>query len=137
LTSPDACGPFGSNGSGPWYLNIWNTGTTNLSGLSYIISVTGGGNPKVSVDACSVAWFTGSGGSCAGTATSVLSKVPAGTYPLTVGIPVTPGSEVYLRATSIGNPTGIQIATSVCSGGSGCTNGTTARQIGVSTATNG
>jgi hypothetical protein len=118
------------------YLNIWNTGTINLAGLSYIISFTGGGNPKVSVDACSVAWSTGSGGSCAGTTTNILSKVAAGSYAVTVGIPVTPGSEVYLRATSIGNPTSIQIATAVCSGGSGCTDGTSTSQVRASTATN-
>src|SRR5262249_36568782 len=86
LTTPDACGPFGSSGSGPWYLNLWNTGTTNLTGLSYVISFSGGGNPKVSLDACSVAWSTGSGGSCAGTTTSILSRDAAGTYPVTVGI---------------------------------------------------
>jgi hypothetical protein len=55
---------------------------------------------------------------------------------VTVGIPVTPGSEVHLRATSIGNPSGIQIATAVCSGGSGCTDGTTTSQLRPSTATN-
>jgi hypothetical protein len=109
----------------------------NLAGLSYVISFTGGGNPKVSLDACSVAWSTSAGGSCPGTLTNILSKQVAGTYPVTVGVPVAPGSEVHLRATPTSNPTGIQIETSVCSGGSDCTDGTTARQLGASTVTNG
>jgi hypothetical protein len=109
----------------------------NLAGLSYGISLTGGGNPKVSLDACSVAWSLSSGGSCPGTLTNIVSKQAAGTYPVTVGVPVTPGTEVHLRATPTGNPTGIQIATSVCSGGSDCTDGTTTRQLGASTVTSG
>jgi hypothetical protein len=109
----------------------------NLAGLSYVVSFTGGGNPKVSLDACSVAWSTGGGGSCSGTMTNILSKQAAGTYPVTVGIPVTPGGDVYLRATSMSNPTGIQIATAVCSGGPGCTDGTTTSQVRARTATNG
>jgi hypothetical protein len=128
LNSPSSCTAFTANGSGPSYLNIWNTGVVTLTGLSYTITLPGGLNPTITLSSCSVAW-TQSTDKCAGTMTRLLNKKAAGTYPVTISVPSSPTSETYLQATAAGSPTSITIATSVCSGGTGCTDGTTTSQI--------
>lgn len=51
LTSPSSCGPFSSSGSNLYYFNIWNTGTTPVTGLSYVLTATVATSPS----ACPVA----------------------------------------------------------------------------------
>lgn len=136
LTSPSSCAAFTSSGSGPWYFNVWNTGTVNLAGLSYGISFSGGVSPTATIAACTVAWNQ-STGACSGTSTTILSSKAAGTYSTTTKVPTTPASDVFLKGTSSGLPTGITIGTSVCSGSSGCTNGATTRQVRAAQGTHG
>lgn len=128
LTSPASCGAFTSSGSSPWYLDIWNTGTATLTGLSYVISFQGGIGPTVTLVACSVAWTISLLTSCSGTETTILSSVAAGTYGTAVGVPANPGGEVYLQATPAGLPSSLTISTSVTSG--------TPRQVRAATTTN-
>lgn len=136
LTSPSSCGAFSGTGSGPWYVNLWNTGTVNLAGLSYVVSFSGGLLPAVTIATCTVAWKQ-STGSCSGTTTTILSGKAAGTYAVTAGVPTAPASEVFVKATSTGTPSGITISTSVCSGSSGCSNGATSSQTRAAQRTNG
>lgn len=114
-TSPGSCGPFTSSGLSPWYFNIWNTGTVTLTGVSYTISINGGVVPSVTLNACSVPWTTGVLPSCSGTQTSIVSGVGAGTYPVSVALPASAGSEVYIQATAGGVPLSITVTTSVSS----------------------
>jgi hypothetical protein len=86
-----------------------------ITGLSYVVTITGGLLPSVSLAACSVAWTTGLFPSCSGTQTSLLSGVGSGTYPVTVALPSNPGNEVFLQATAGGLLTSISIATTVSS----------------------
>jgi hypothetical protein len=98
----------------PWtaFFDTWNTGTKTLSGLSYVVSFTGGTAPTVAVAACSTAWNAGTG-LCPGVATAVLAASPAGTWPVAVGVPAAPGAVAYLQETVAGNPTGVAISISV------------------------
>jgi hypothetical protein len=136
LTSPISCGAFTSSGSSPWYLNIWNTGTVNLLGVSYVISFSGGVTPKLTLKACSVAWTQSGSGSCSGTTTSVLTNKAAGTSAVTVGLPTAPGREIFLQATPSGSPSSVTIGTAVCSGTSSCGDGATSGQIRAPSTTN-
>lgn len=127
-TSPGSCGPFTSSGLAPWYFNVWNTGTVTLTGVSYTISINGGLLPSITLTACSVAWTTGLFPSCSGTQTTIVSAVGAGTYAVSVAVPASAGSEVYIQATTGGVPLGITVTTSVSSAGP--------RQIRASSVTN-
>jgi hypothetical protein len=115
-SNPGSCGSFTSSGLSPWYFNVWNTGTTSLAGLTYSISFAGGVAPTVTLTACSVAWTTGVLPLCTGVQTTVLSGVAAGTYPVTVGVPSTAGSEVFIQASPGGLPSSFTVTTTVGSG---------------------
>ena len=111
---PTSCGPFTGTGLGPWDFNMWNTGTATLSGVSYVVSFTGGISPSATLTACSVAWVATL---CSGTSTLVLSAVSAGTFAVTAAIPSAPGSKVFLQAVALGAPTNITFSTKVSSAG--------------------
>jgi hypothetical protein len=115
-SNPAACGPFTSSGLSPWYFNVWNTGTVTITGVSYVISITGGVLPSVTLTACSVAWTTGLSPSCSGVQTTLVSGVGAGTYPVTSALPASAGSEVFIQASAGGVLTSITVGTSVSSG---------------------
>lgn len=127
-TMPASCGPFTGSGLGPWYFNIWNTGTVTLTGVSYTISISGGLLPSVTLNGCSVPWTTGLFPSCSGTQTSIVNGGAAGTYPVSVAVPSSAGSEVYVYATDAGLPSSFTVTTSVSSGAP--------RQIRASSVTN-
>ena len=128
-TSPGSCGPFTSSGLAPWYFNVWNTGTVTLTGVSYTIPINGGVVPSITLNACSVPWTTGLSPSCSGTQTLIVNNAGSGTYQVSVAVPASAGSEVYIQATAGGLPLGITITTSVSSGAP--------RQIRASSVTNG
>ena len=128
LSNPGSCGSFTSSGLSPWYFNIWNTGTVTIAGLTYSIAFNGGVAPTVTLTACSVAWTTVVLPTCTGVQTTVLSGVAAGTYPVTVGVPTSPGSAVYLQASPGGLPSSFTVTTTVGSGAP--------RQIRAASATN-
>ena len=86
-----------------------------LTGVSYTVSINGGVLPSITLNACSVPWTTGLSPSCSGTQTTIVSAVGAGTYPVSVAVPASAGSEVYIQATTGGLPLGITITTSVSS----------------------
>lgn len=134
LTLPVTCGPFVSTstlGLTAVYLNVWNTGTVALAGVSYTVYLSSGSFTLV---ACSVAWSVL--GACSGSTTTVLSSQPSGTYPVTNGVPVNPGDGVYLKLSTSLLVTSVTVSTAACSGGSACSDGTTSRQIGVAVTTN-
>jgi hypothetical protein len=130
-----------ASGGKPGVLQPWNTGSVALVGASYQPTWTGGGNIKIS--ACSVAWDT-SKGNCTGTKTTILVNQISGTYDPTTtsgAYPAAAGSQIFLQAQA-GNSAppanvSINIAIAVCSGGQGCSDGTTTRQIQPSETTNG
>jgi hypothetical protein len=127
LSVPSSCGPFSASsllGLTSVYFNVWNSGTVALVGLSYSVSLSSG---TFTLTACSVPW--GSLGSCSGAITTVLSSEPSGTYPVTVAVPVSPGAGVYLQMALSLLVTSVTVSTEVCSGGTACTDGTSARQI--------
>jgi hypothetical protein len=122
---PSPCGPFTGTPVSSLFdsivaLNIWNTGSVNLKGVSYVISTAGGNNPTVQLDACSQPWqvitfWLWYFPNCPGTQASVLRASPPGTYAVTVpaGVPAGPGDADYLLATVTGNASQITISTSV------------------------
>lgn len=114
-TTPAVCISFTGTGVGPWYFNVWNTGTVTITGMSYVITIVGGVLPTVSLTACSVAWTTGLSPSCSGTQTTLVSGVGAGTYPVTTALPASPGSEMFLQASAGGVLTSFTVATTVSS----------------------
>jgi hypothetical protein len=127
VTFPAECGPFSASsptGLSVVYFDVWNTGSLSLSGVSFSVSVTTG---RFSLYACSVPW--NANGTCAGTTTKLVHNVASGTYPVTAAVPVSPGAVEYLRLVPSKAPTSVTVATSVCSGGAGCTDATTTRQV--------
>jgi hypothetical protein len=129
--------PAGATGV---YFNVWNTGSVVLAGLSFLPAWTGTG--RIDVNACSIPWNTAAG-TCAGAQTIVLSKVASGTYGATTtagAYPAAVGGEVFLHLIPDAPrpPAGalITLSTSVCSGGTTCTDGTATRQIRAAKTTN-
>ena len=114
-SNPAACLAFTGAGLSPWYFNVWNTGTVTITGVSYVISITGGVLPSVTLNACSVAWTTGITPSCSGVQTTLVSNVGSGTYPVTAALPTSAGSEVYIQASSGGVLTSFTVSTTVSS----------------------
>lgn len=134
LTLPASCGPFTATsalGLTSVYFDVWNTGTVVLTGLSYAVSLSSG---TFTLTACSVAW--GTLGTCSGTSTAVLTSRAPGTYPVTVGVPVDPGAGIYLKMATSLLVTSVTVSTAACSGGAGCSDGTTSRQIRGALSTN-
>ncbi|HUC38345.1 MAG TPA: hypothetical protein VMR97_14635 [Acidimicrobiales bacterium] len=134
LTIPLDCGPFtAANGLGltTALFEVWNTGDVALTGLSYDVALSSG---DFTLASCSVAWSVG--GTCSGTATTVLQNEPAGTYPVTTSLPGSPGSVVYMKITTSLLVTSVTVSTAACSGGSACTDSTTSRQIRAAVTTN-
>ncbi len=138
-------------GATPAFFDVWNSGSVRLVGLSY--RATWGGPGGIDVTACSVAWTSGPGGpggpgpggqgTCSGTQTAVMTNETSGTYdPATLSgtFPPARGGEIYLEAQA-GAPAPppnavVTVSLSVCSGGAGCSDGTTSRQIRAATTTN-
>ncbi len=122
--------PAGNTGA---YLNAWNTGSVVITGVSYLPTWTGGG--RITMYACSVAWNTVTG-TCGGTRTTVFARRGSGTYNVVTRagtLPAAIGAKTFLHVvTAVPRPRAnvvITLSTSVCSGGSTCTDGTTVRQI--------
>ena len=123
------------------YFDAWGTGSAAIVGLSYEGTWTGGG--EIDLTACSVAWTQTGSGTCSGTKTTVFTNVASGTYQAVTAAgtyPAAPGARIYLQAkegsTHPPANTSVSMSTSVCSGGSSCTDGTTARQIRAAATTN-
>ncbi len=121
------------------YFNAWNTGSVTITGLSYLPSFTGRG--KIDMYACSLAWNTASH-TCPGTKTTVFTKLSSGAYHATATAgtyPASVGGETFLQVVPGVPKPGtvvITLSTSVCSGGSACSDGTAARQIRAAKTTN-
>lgn len=96
------------------YFKVVNTGAETITGLSYVVAITGGTKTALALTACSIAWTQGGSGTCSGTSTtigtwSVQTPLPNGTVASGISVtsgtaPAAAGAQLFLRATPSNAP---------------------------------